>query len=174
MRSTSRSRVWTSTSADTGILEGIAGAAENERVTGGASIHENPERFVPLAPVIRRFGEDVLDRGPVGGVGLAIRGGVRERDHATRAAEPVVVLDAIGEGLPVVAEVLRQLEALRQRTEELVLAADARQVGGMQLELRGGRGGGQCVGITAPHVNACKLRIVKVGQLHSRILLNVL
>src|SRR5436309_14436457 len=82
-------------------------------------IDEDPERLVPLAPIIRRFGQNILECCPVARMRLAIVGGMRNRNHAAGFAEPVFVLEAVRERVPVAAEMIRQRETLRQRSEHV-------------------------------------------------------
>jgi hypothetical protein len=130
---------------------------------------EYPGRLVPLPPysaVSLRISERVSSRRRA----LAIGRAVPQHDRDAVSAEPVAVFQAIGERIPVVAEVLGQLEALAQRFQQRGLVVDAVQVKRAELELRCGGGGLQRFGRPGPVMHACVRCCGKVGNLHCRIL----
>ena len=58
-----------------------------------------------LFPEFRRFAQNVLERRPFRRMLATITGCVRKRDDNAVAAEPVAVLENIGQRIPVVTEV---------------------------------------------------------------------
>ena len=96
--------------AEAGAMAEGALRASGADVAVASSGDEHPERDVALAPEVGGLGEDLLDRRPVVRMVLAIHGGVREGDGAAVLAQPVAILEHVGQRVEVVAEVIGQRE----------------------------------------------------------------
>ena len=116
------------------------------------------------------LGQDLLQHLRVGGMVAPERGRAGERDDAPGAAEPVAVLEDVGERVPVVAEVVGQAEAAVEFGEERRLVLRASEVDGGETELRGARGRAHRLERTGPVAEAGVVRDGEIGHLHSRIL----
>src|ERR1700730_4906204 len=178
--STRNAGVCTSTSVDTGILwlkeglpEALAEPAVTFRRTGHARLmNEYPEWFMPFAPVFGRLAQNVAQRFPRGGVGLAVACRMTDRDNHAMTAEPVAILETVGKRVPVAAEMVRQLEAFGQCRQKRALAVGARGIDRMKRKF--GRTGRRFdrIKIAMPVTHAGFVANSKVGQLHGRMLLN--
>ena len=109
---------------------------------------------------------------PVRGVLLAEAGAAAQRDDAPRLAQPVAVLEDVGQRVPVVAEMLGQLQLPVECGEQRRTIGGVGQVDRRERELRVRRGVLQRLDRARPRVDAGLVEVGEVGSLHSRILEN--
>src|SRR4030095_14963623 len=78
------------------------------------------------------FGEEVLQRRPIRWMVAAVGGAAVEHDHAPGLPEPVAVFEHVGERVPVVAEMLGQLERAIELREQRRTVLRMRKVDGCE------------------------------------------
>src|ERR1700680_3736640 len=103
---------------------------------------------------------------------LAVACRMTDHDRHAMSAEPVAILETIGERVPVVAEMFRQLEALGQRRQKRAFAVSVTGVDRMKAQFGSAGRGLDRVELAAPVVHSGVVANSKFGQLHGRMLLN--
>src|SRR5512132_3790 len=157
--STWRSAVWTSTRTETGCLYATAITVP----VATPSTDQHPERAVALAPERGRFGQYFLERSPVVRMRLAVVRGVSEPDRASGLADPVPIFERVGERVEVVAEVLGQLEALREFMEQRRLVLGVREIDAEIAQFGVARGGGDRVRMPVVFEHARFVEATEIG-----------
>jgi hypothetical protein len=100
----------------------------------------------------------------------AVRGGARERDDASALAEPVAVLEHVGERVPVVPEVIGQRERLVERREQRRAILRMREVDRGERSCACDAARTQRLERARPRAHARVIDTRQIGSFHSRIL----
>jgi hypothetical protein len=115
----------------------------------------------------------LLERAPVGRMRLAVMRRMRKANRATRLADPVAILEHVGERVEVVAEVFGKLEPFREGREQRRLVLDVREVDVDVADCRVAGGRLDSIGVSMVVEHARLVVVGEIRQLHSRILRNV-
>src|SRR5262249_10104090 len=99
-----------------------------------------------------------------------VSGGAGERDHTAALAEPVAILEHVGQSVPVVTEMIGQRERAIELGEQRRAILGVREIGMRVLQARMPGRGLQRLDRAGPGTYAGVVDVREVGDLHSRIL----